>query len=546
MHKLKKDENLKNLILKKENKTEKKRAKRPILFNKKSNKTIIKAIKYRENDTGFTRHFTPAAQEWHNSICSYNYTYYKSLPVADKNLFSLLKSYFNLHFKPKVKKIKVIKRKQKNKRRKIPEKNKQGTRSLPIRYRKLSVNKTFIGKGNIKHTSNRIVLTFYVYDLAKMVLEAKAKFYKRLSWKIIFAKLWFKNGQRHFPFYNNYLKRLVYDKGIPAFDRESLLGWPDHISWLTPRIELYRHTLPLFVDIMPLEEKKTKIKKKESKIKWKIVDLKRRISFEKKFMKVTQRVKIIEWLKKETWKALLIDNNLSIKQLKLKSPLIYKLIYFIEKLYHKKVELNIVHLKKMHYNSDIFTQAVSLKLKNRDNKLYRVLKASLRKVKLWPIDKIVERQKKRDKEKILTNKIRNNIISYMFVDQEVKDPLSRLLIEFFPPAVSGESIMIKGVSAFINHTFFFPLKDYILSSLKHNKLRGIRVEAKGRLTRRLTASRSVFKMKWKGGLKNVDSTFRGFPAIMLRGHVKSNVQYTIINSKTRNGAYGVKGWVSSR
>jgi hypothetical protein len=53
-------------------------------------------------------------------------------------------------------------------------------------------------------------------------------------------------------------------------------------------------------------------------------------------------------------------------------------------------------------------------------------------------------------------------------------------------------------------------------------------------------------MKWKGGLKNVDSTFRGFPAIMLRGHVKSNVQYTIINSKTRNGAYGVKGWVSSR
>ena len=33
-------------------------------------------------------------------------------------------------------------------------------------------------------------------------------------------------------------------------------------------------------------------------------------------------------------------------------------------------------------------------------------------------------------------------------------------------------------------------------------MRGIRVEAKGRLTRRFTASRSVFKMKWKGGLKN--------------------------------------------
>jgi hypothetical protein len=53
-------------------------------------------------------------------------------------------------------------------------------------------------------------------------------------------------------------------------------------------------------------------------------------------------------------------------------------------------------------------------------------------------------------------------------------------------------------------------------------------------------------MKWIGGLKNVDSSFRGFSAIMLRGHENSNVQYSIINSKNRNGAYGVKSWVSSR
>jgi hypothetical protein len=33
---------------------------------------------------------------------------------------------------------------------------------------------------------------------------------------------------------------------------------------------------------------------------------------------------------------------------------------------------------------------------------------------------------------------------------------------------------------------------------------------------------------------------------MLRGHVKSNVQYSMINSKNRNGAFGVKGWVGNR
>jgi uncharacterized protein with ParB-like and HNH nuclease domain len=90
------------------------------------------------------------------------------------------------------------------------------------------------------------------------------------------------------------------------------------------------------------------------------------------------------------------------------------------------------------------------------------------------------------------------------------------------------------------------LKNFILRSLKHIDMAGIRIEAKGRLTRRFTASKSVFKMKWKGGLKNVDSSFRGLSAVLLRGHVKSNIQYSAQQSKNRNGAFGIKGWVSSK
>ena len=67
---------------------------------------------------------------------------------------------------------------------------------------------------------------------------------------------------------------------------------------------------------------------------------------------------------------LLRDNKL-----KFDSIFMSKLIDIIQQIYNKKVELNIVNLKKMHLNSDIYTQAVSLKLRNRDNKLYRVLKA---------------------------------------------------------------------------------------------------------------------------------------------------------------------------
>jgi hypothetical protein len=39
------------------------------------------------------------------------------------------------------------------------------------------------------------------------------------------------------------------------------------------------------------------------------------------------------------------------------------------------------------------------------------------------------------------------------------------------------------------------LINYVLNSLKYKSMGGVRLEAKGRLTRRFTASRSVFKIK---------------------------------------------------
>jgi len=202
----------------------------------------------------------------------------------------------------------------------------------------------------------------------------------------------------------------------------------------------------------------------------------------------------------------------------------------------------------MHLNSDIYTQAVSLKLRNRNNKLYRVLKASLRKIKLPVIRKIDEKQKKPNKDEFIINRIRNNTISTMFLiknkkTKNINDRLQNLLLKFYP---SANNLKINAIKRASDIKRPVSLENYVLRSLKHLNLRGIRVEAKGRLTRRFTASRSVLKRKWKGGLKNVDSSFRGLSTIMLRGIVKSNLQYSTISSKNRNGAYGVKGWVSSK
>jgi len=223
--------------------------------------------------------------------------------------------------------------------------------------------------------------------------------------------------------------------------------------------------------------------------------------------------------------------------------LMEKLTHLVKSLYNKEVVFNIVNLKKMHLSTDIYTQAIVLKLKNRDNKLYRVLKSSLRKIKIPNFNKINEKKNKPNKNEFLDNKIRNSLINSMFTKEDVKDPLNNLLLNFFPSAENLQKSVVKKGSV---KNSSISLIDYVLMYLKHIKVRGIRVEAKGRLTRRFTASRSVFKMKWKGGLKNVDSSFKGLSTIMLRGYVKSNAQYSFLSSKNRNGAFGVKGWVSNK
>ena len=89
------------------------------------------------------------------------------------------------------------------------------------------------------------------------------------------------------------------------------------------------------------------------------------------------------------------------------------------------------------------------------------------------------------------------------------------------------------------------LTETIVNSIKYKTVSGLRIEAAGRLTRRNTAARSVFKLRYKGNIRNMDSSYKGLSSVLLRGYAKSNVQYTKLKSKLRIGSYGIKGWVSS-
>jgi hypothetical protein len=80
----------------------------------------------------------------------------------------------------------------------------------------------------------------------------------------------------------------------------------------------------------------------------------------------------------------------------------------------------------------------------------------------------------------------------------------------------------------------------IMGSLKNKFTKGIRIEVAGRLSKRNTAQRSLNKVKYKGNIKNIDSSVKKLPSVLLRGHAKSNLVYSQTKSRLRVGAFGVK------
>jgi hypothetical protein len=182
---------------------------------------------------------------------------------------------------------------------------------------------------------------------------------------------------------------------------------------------------------------------------------------------------------------------LKFNSIKFEKPFIGKLIGLVENIYSKKVEFNIVNLNKVHLNSDILTQAIILKLKKKKNqkKFYRIFKSSLNKVKISNVSGLIQKIDVSYRKKNLINDIRNKYINDMFSNEIVKkDSLNELLLNYFSSTNKLEIEDLFGVKRNIS------LKNYIFRYLKHFKLGGVRLEAKGRISKRFTASRSVFKL----------------------------------------------------
>ena len=170
---------------------------------------------------------------------------------------------------------------------------------------------------------------------------------------------------------------------------------------------------------------------------------------------------------------------------------------FLYSLYNKNIEYNLINLKRFYLHSDILSESIKLKLNQNKKRILRKLKTIWKKVK-----------------------IKNNKI---FLG---KKPLKKLDYK-------------KNTTKSPNH-----LKNNIIGSLNYKDIKAFRLEARGRLTRRYTASRSVLKTKYKGNLLNIDSFYKGLSTVLLKNNLRSNLQYTKLKSKSRIGSFGIKGWIS--
>jgi hypothetical protein len=344
-------------------------------------------------------------------------------------------------------------------------------KSRPRRFRTwmriLSSRKIIVSKPELKHTNDKIIINLYIFNRQKNYYLKKIRKILRL----------------------NYLKKKLFDKKFFLLNN------------------VYQK---LFFSIL-----------REKDILIKMLNINKIIlsEYENNYMK--NFIKL--FLKKEIF-ALYYKQIMFFNRYKFKYTYIIPLKKLLEKIYNKKIEFNLVSLKYFYLNSDIFSQIVTSKIKNRKNKLLRVLKSSIRKVKT---PRLNEKIIKRESTKLIG--VQNVIVNDLFKLNIINDKLNNILDNFF----------IKNKVSNI-----LKIEENILNSIKYKNVSGIRVQASGRLTRRITAARAILKFRYVGSLKNIDSSYKGLSTPVIRGNQKSNLQYTQSKSKTRIGAFGLKSWVS--
>ena len=197
----------------------------------------------------------------------------------------------------------------------------------------------------------------------------------------------------------------------------------------------------------------------------------------------------------------------------------------------QEVSFNFVNLKYPYLNSSLLSSILVAKIKNKKTKLLTVLRSSLA---MYEVPRYEEEQRANLYKEIYNRKKRRTLPNIK-IDEDSRF-LPALMENATPFDYCYDTTFEADPSNLVNTT---------LKSIKNKAVTGIRLEVAGRLTRRYTADRSLFKLRYKGNLKNMDASNKGLSTVLLRGYARPGLGYTQTSSKVRIGSFGVKGWVSS-
>ena len=354
-----------------------------------------------------------------------------------------------------------------------------------LKRRRNFLRRIFTSNAEIKHTNNKIIITLYVLNRERNVLKKK---YLKMN-NIINKKL----IRQFFSLYKHNLKKIhrIY-------------------SWLNRKYKFIPSVMRKDIYL------KTKVQNLNNLNKLKHIYLK------KIWSKLIDRYLNLHLTKLRKYSLLYSLNTFKFNKLSM-LVVLSNILNKIRLLKNKKIEYNIVNMKYFTNNPDLFTNIIALKLKRKRIRRLKEMSRVLNRTHLPVVNTIQERTFVKRSMDTYKNKFRN----LKLISNLKKNNLDKFL-----------NIISNKNSNNIS-------KD-IYNSIKYKNLGGIRIEVKGRLTKRYRADRSVYSLRWKGGLKNIESSFQKVSTTLLRGNVKPNTAYSILPSKRRIGAFAVKGWIAGK
>ena len=239
-------------------------------------------------------------------------------------------------------------------------------------------------------------------------------------------------------------------------------------------------------------------------------------------------------------------------------PILTKLL---NKFMNKKIEYNIINLNSIVYSPDIFTKAISLKLRKKKIKLHKYVGYVLGNVRISKDDNVILRKNflkvKKDQymnKNSFVNKYKNLCLIDVLAKKSFLLPLKlnsrikniRSNKNKAPKELNNERREVAPLAGLIprSKSLGTPphgLSDLIFNKIKYKKLGGVRIRVKGRLSKRYRADRAVYLLKWREGLKDIDSSLKRLSTSNYRGHQPSHVLSSFSAGKRRIGSYGVMG-----